>query len=90
LQLKQFGKEKTTLKGVATSLCKNIFDKRHTLCIDNWYTSIDLAEEFIVRNTHVIGMIQSNRCRISKEVAQKNDNKEKYLQKYLQKKIKLV
>lgn len=53
------------------SLCQKIFNKGHTLCIDNWYSSIDLAEEFIARNTHVIGTIRSNRRRISKEVVLK-------------------
>ena len=67
----QSGNEKTTPKAVAMSLCQNIFNKGHTLCIDNWYSSIDLAEEFIARNTHVIGTIRSNRRKISKEVVQK-------------------
>ncbi|XP_050465084.1 piggyBac transposable element-derived protein 4-like, partial [Cataglyphis hispanica] len=67
----QHGKEKTTPKTVAVSLCENIFDKGHTLCVDNWYTSIDLAQKFLARNTHVIGTIRSNRRRISKEVVQK-------------------
>ncbi|KAL6419530.1 hypothetical protein ACFW04_013788 [Cataglyphis niger] len=58
---------------VAVSLCENIFDKGHTLCVDNWYTSIDLAQEFLARNTHVIGTIRSNRRKYprsgSKEIA---------------------
>ncbi|KAL6418184.1 hypothetical protein ACFW04_011079 [Cataglyphis niger] len=53
------------------SLCQNIFDKGHTFCIDNWYSSIDLAEELIARNTHVIGIIRSSCRRISKKVVQK-------------------
>lgn len=67
----QHGNEKITPKSVAVSLCENIFDKGHTLCVDNWYTSIDLAQEFLARNTHVIGTIRSNRRKISKEVVQK-------------------
>ncbi|KAL6421072.1 hypothetical protein ACFW04_013596 [Cataglyphis niger] len=66
-----FRGRKITPKSVAVSLCENIFDKGHTLCVDNWYTSIDLAQEFLARNTHVIGTIRSNRRKISKEVVQK-------------------
>ncbi|CAK9821241.1 PiggyBac transposable element-derived protein 4 [Anthophora retusa] len=67
----QSGKERTTPKAVVMTLCQNIFDKGHTLCVDNWYSSIDLAEELIARNTHLIGTIRSNRKRIPKEVVQK-------------------
>jgi len=53
------------------SLCQDIFDKGHTLCVDNWYFSINLAEELIARNTHLIGTVRSNRRRISKEMVEK-------------------
>lgn len=77
----QSGNEKTTPKVVAMSLCQDIFDKGHTICIDNWYSSIDLAKEFIARNTHVIGTIRSKRRKLLKEVVLKYYNKEKYLQR---------
>ncbi|CAK9801709.1 PiggyBac transposable element-derived protein 4 [Anthophora quadrimaculata] len=46
------GKEKNRDKTAGTvsseivmTLCKNILGKRHTVCTDNWYTSVDLAEQ---------------------------------------------
>jgi len=43
------------------SLCKNILGKGHTICTDNWYTSVDLAEKLITMNTHLVGTLRKNR-----------------------------
>ncbi|KAK2577914.1 hypothetical protein KPH14_011859 [Odynerus spinipes] len=60
--------EKTTPTNIVLSLCKNIFGKGHTLCTDNWYTSVDLARQLIAKNTHLIGIIRSNRRGIPKDL----------------------
>lgn len=72
------------------SLCQSIFDKGHTLCIDNWYSSTDLAKEFIARNTHVIGTIRSNRHRISNEAVQKKLQRGKIFAKENENRITLM
>lgn len=43
--------EKTTPTNVVLSLCKSIFGKGHTICTDNWYTSIELAKKVVVLET---------------------------------------
>jgi len=43
------------------SLCKDILGKGHTICTDNWYTSVDLAEKLITMNTHLVGTLRKNR-----------------------------
>lgn len=30
---------------IIMSFCKDILGKGHTICTDNWYTSVDLAEK---------------------------------------------
>ncbi|XP_043493623.1 piggyBac transposable element-derived protein 4-like [Polistes fuscatus] len=37
-----------------------VFRQGHTLCTDNWYTSIDLANRLIEKNTHLIGTFRTN------------------------------
>jgi hypothetical protein len=32
---------------VVLNLCEEIFEKGHTICTDNWYTSVDLAEKLL-------------------------------------------
>ena len=55
---------------VVLFLCKNILDEGHTICTDNWYTSVDLMEKLITMNTHLVGtkksMRKSNRSSVSK------------------------
>ncbi|KAL6418730.1 hypothetical protein ACFW04_011833 [Cataglyphis niger] len=50
------------------SLFKNLFHKGHTLCTDNWYTSVDLTNNLIRKNTHLIGTFRTNRKGNSSEV----------------------
>lgn len=53
--------EFTTPTNIVMSLCKDLFDKGHTLYIDNWYTSLELADKLINKNTHIVGTLRSNR-----------------------------
>lgn len=45
----------TTPKNVGMSLCTEILDLGHTVATDNWYTSLDLANELLDRYTHLVG-----------------------------------
>ncbi|KAL6427155.1 hypothetical protein ACFW04_008657 [Cataglyphis niger] len=72
------GKEKnrdktagTVLSEIVMTLCKNILSEGHTVCADNWYTSVDLAEELIAKNTHLMGTLRKNRRGNSVEVVSK-------------------
>lgn len=73
--------EKTTPTNVVMSLCENIFDKGHTLCTDNWYTSIELAKKLIAKNTHLIGTMRSNRRGIPKDLLAKKLKRNEYIAK---------
>jgi len=46
---------------IVISLCKDILGKGHTICTDNWYTSVDLAEKLLTMNTHLVGTLRKNR-----------------------------
>ncbi|XP_049878455.1 piggyBac transposable element-derived protein 2-like [Pectinophora gossypiella] len=58
----------TTPKNVVMSLCKEILDLGHTVSTDNWYTSLDLANELIDRSTHLVGTLRKNRKGLPKQV----------------------
>ena len=65
---KMFDEVNTTSTNIVMNLCENIFHKGHTLCTDNWYTSVNLAKQLIQKNTHLIGTLRSNRKDNPKEV----------------------
>lgn len=52
----------TTTKTVLT-LANNtgVLDKGHTMFFDNYYTSPELAEELLYRDTHCVGTVRGNR-----------------------------
>lgn len=56
---------------IVMSLRKDILGKGHTVCTDNWYTSVDLAEKLIAKNTHLMGTLRKNRRGNSVEVVSK-------------------
>lgn len=58
----------TTPKNVVMSLCKEILDLGHTVATDNWYTSLDLANELLDRYTHLVGTLRKNRKGLPKQV----------------------
>lgn len=47
----------TTPTNVVLSLCDDILNLGHTVATDNWYTNLDLANQLLDRNTHLIGTI---------------------------------
>ncbi|CAD1470962.1 unnamed protein product, partial [Heterotrigona itama] len=68
---KTFDAVNTTPTNTVMNLCEDIFHKGHTLCSDNWYTSVNLARKLIEKNTHLIGTLRNNRKDNPKEVVSK-------------------
>lgn len=62
---------KFTPTNVVMMLSQDIIEKGHTIYVDNWYTSLDLAQQLIKKNTHLVGTIRSNRRGLDKEVVGK-------------------
>ncbi|KAE9543544.1 hypothetical protein AGLY_002344 [Aphis glycines] len=56
---------------VVMELMQPYLDSGWCLYADNWYTSIDLAEKLLDRQTHLVGTLRSNRKRNPKEVIAK-------------------
>lgn len=48
-------------KAVVLRLCDDYLDSGRTIITDNFYTSIQLAESLLIRETHLIGTIRKNR-----------------------------
>jgi hypothetical protein len=46
---------------VVLNLCKDILGKGHTICTDNWYTSVELAEKLLENDTYLTGTLRKNR-----------------------------
>lgn len=53
---------------IVMALCQDILGKDHTICTDNWYTSVDLAERLTDMRTHLLGTLRKNRRGNPKEV----------------------
>lgn len=51
----------TTPTNVVMSLCKDILNFGHTVATDNWYTNLDLANQLLNQDTHLIGTVRKNR-----------------------------
>lgn len=69
------GKEADIGQSVSTKVVMQLMepylDEGRCLFIDNWYTSIDLAEKLLDRKTHVVGTLRANRKRNPTEVIKK-------------------
>lgn len=50
-----------TPSDIVMDLCRETFHKGHTLCTDNWYTSLELANKLIRKDTHLIGTLRKHR-----------------------------
>lgn len=53
-------------KAVVLRLCDDYLDSGRTIITDNFYTSIQLAESLLTRETHLIGTVRKNRKGIPK------------------------
>ncbi|KAH9645922.1 hypothetical protein HF086_011384 [Spodoptera exigua] len=58
----------TTPTRVVMSLCEHILGCGHTLATDNWYTSLELANELLDKDTHLVGTLRKNRRGLPKAV----------------------
>ncbi|GBP12693.1 PiggyBac transposable element-derived protein 4 [Eumeta japonica] len=58
----------TTPTRVVMSLCDDILNLGHTVATDNWYTSIDLANELLNKDKHLVGTLRKNRRGLPKNV----------------------
>jgi hypothetical protein len=50
-------------------MCASLFNKGHTLFIDNWYTSPDLCAMVIKKGTNIIGTVRPNRKNMPSDIA---------------------
>lgn len=59
------GKETTSVGSVASNIMMELVEPflnfGRTLILDNWYTSVELAEKLGEHNTYLIGTLRSNR-----------------------------
>ncbi|CAI6371956.1 unnamed protein product [Macrosiphum euphorbiae] len=69
------GKEASPESSVGTKIVMELgepfLDCGRTLYVDNWYSSVELAEQLKTRKTHLVGTIRSNRKSNPKDVVQK-------------------
>lgn len=85
------GKEKVDGQPVAQKVVMEmlnpLLDSGRTLFIDNWYTSVDLAESLQNRSTHVVGTLRKNRKKLPKSVVQAKLKKGEIIGKQNKKKV---
>lgn len=53
---------------VVKELMSNYLNKGHVVYVDNFYSSIKLAEDLYLEQTHLVGTLRSNRKQISVSV----------------------
>lgn len=69
---KNYDNVNTTPTNVVFALCEGYLNKGHTVCTDNWYTSLDLAQKLLAGQTHLIGTLRKNRRGLPQIVVQRN------------------
>lgn len=67
---KNYDSVNTTPTNVVLALCDDYLNKGHTVCTDNWYTSLDLARKLLAGQTHLIGTLRKNRRGLPQTVVQ--------------------
>lgn len=68
---KEFDKTITPAE-IVMLLSNDLLHQGRTVVTDNWYTSLQLANQLLEADTHFVGTIRKNRKGIPKEVAKKN------------------
>ncbi|VVC86978.1 unnamed protein product [Leptidea sinapis] len=58
---KNYDNVNTTPTNVVLALCGDYLNKGHTVCTDNWYTSLELARKLIAGQTYFLGTLSKNR-----------------------------
>lgn len=56
---------------VVLNLTQDLLGKGRTLCVDNYYTSVELAHKLLDEDTYLLGTLRSNRKNNPKNVIQK-------------------
>ncbi|KAK9754487.1 Transposase IS4 [Popillia japonica] len=67
---------------VVISLVKKYFENGHSLFTDNYYNSVSLCKELLLRKTYVTGTLRQNRKGNSREVTSKKLKKGEVTMKY--------
>lgn len=57
---------------VVMELAEPYLDNGRTIFVDNWYSSVELAELLQARHTYLVGTLRQNRKSNPKEVTKKN------------------
>ncbi|KAJ8956428.1 hypothetical protein NQ314_006729 [Rhamnusium bicolor] len=60
-QEKNDSENQTVPTKVVTDLTKDLLGKGRTICVDNYYTSVELAQELMKNKTYILGTLCSNR-----------------------------
>lgn len=66
---------------IVLSLCEKYLEKGRTVVTDNFYTSVPLAKQLVIKKTHLVGTLRKNRRYLPREVITKTIKKEKFLEK---------
>lgn len=70
-QEKTPGNESTVPTKVVLELTHDLLGKGRTLCVDNYYTSVELAHKLLDENTHTLGTLRNNRKKNPRNVIDK-------------------
>lgn len=65
---KEREKGRSVPSNIVMKLSENLLDQGRTVVTDNYYTSIDLANLLLARNTHLLGTLRKNRKNLPREV----------------------
>lgn len=65
---------------VVLRLCEPYLNQGRTVCTDNFYTSLPLAEKLLQSSTHLVGTLRCNRKGIPPDIVKSKLKKDKYLQ----------
>ncbi|CAG4992906.1 unnamed protein product [Colias eurytheme] len=58
----------TSPTNVVMGLCDGLLNLGHTVSTDNWYTNLELANQLLDNDTHLVGTLRKNRRGLPKQV----------------------
>lgn len=70
-QEKNDSENQTVPTKVVTDLTKDLLGKGRTICVDNYYTSVELAQKLMKNKTYILGTLRGNRRNNPKNVISK-------------------
>lgn len=68
---KNLEQQKCTPTSVVMKLCQPILNSGRTVVTDNWYTSIELANNLVKSDTHLVGTLRKNRKGLPSQIHRK-------------------